>query len=48
MCQVCQRVKAEYGPPTGLLYPLPVPSRRGGTVGLDFLETHDADRGLWP
>ena len=37
-CPVCQRVKAEHGPPAGLLYPLPVPSRRGGTVGLDFLD----------
>ena len=44
-CPVCQRVKAEHGPPAGLLYPLPVPSRRGGTVGLDFLDMPTAASG---
>ncbi len=37
-CPTCQRVKAEHGAPQGLLYPLPVPTRRGGTIGLDFVE----------
>ena len=44
-CPVCQRVEAEHGPPAGLLYPLPVPSRRGGTVGLDFLDMPTAASG---
>ena len=44
-CPVCQRVKAERGPPAGLLYPLPVPSRRGETVGLDFLDMPTAASG---
>ena len=44
-CPVCQRVKAEHGPPPGLLYPLPVPTRRGGTIGLDFLELPTASTG---
>jgi len=37
-CVVCQRVKADHLPPAGLLFPLPVPSRRGGCISLDFLE----------
>ncbi len=28
-CPTCQRVKAEHGRPVGLLFPLPMPSRRG-------------------
>ena len=44
-CPICQRVKAEHGSPAGLLYPLPVPSRRGGTVGLDFMEMPTAASG---
>ena len=44
-CPTCQRVKAEHGRPAGLLYPLPVPSRRGGTVGLDFMEMPTASSG---
>ena len=36
-CDTCQRVKADHGGPRGLLHPLPPPSRRGGTLGLDFL-----------
>ena len=32
----CQRVKADL-PPAGRPYPLPVPTRRGGCVSLDFL-----------
>ena len=37
-CPTCQRVKADHLPPDGLLYPLPVPTRRGGCISLDFLE----------
>ena len=37
-CATCQRVKADHLPPAGLLFPLPVPSRRGGCISLDFLE----------
>ena len=44
-CPTCQRTKAEHGPPAGLLSPLPVPSRRGGTVSLDFLELPKARSG---
>jgi hypothetical protein len=44
-CPTCQRVKAEHGRPAGLLYPLPVPSRRGGTIGLDFMEMPTANSG---
>ncbi len=33
-----QRVKADHLSPAGLLYPLPVPSRRRGCISLDFLE----------
>jgi hypothetical protein len=37
-CSTCQRVKADHLPPAGLLFPLPVPTRRGGSISLDFLE----------
>ena len=37
-CPTCQRVKADHLPPAGLLYPLPVPTRRRGCISLDFLE----------
>ncbi len=35
-CATCQRVKADHLPPAGLLFPLPVLSRRGGCISLDF------------
>ena len=44
-CPTCPRIKAEHGPPAGLLYPLPVPSRRGGTISLDFIELPRARSG---
>ena len=44
-CPTCQRVKAEHGPPAGLLYPLPVPARRGGAISLDFIELPTARSG---
>ena len=34
-CQTCQRTKAEHCGPRGLLHPLPLPSRRGGMIGVD-------------
>ena len=36
-CQTCQRTKAEHGGPRGLIHPLPLPSRRGGMIGVDWL-----------
>ncbi len=38
-CQTCQRTKEEHGGPRGLLHPLPVPSRRGGMIGVHWLPT---------
>ena len=35
----------EHGRPAGLLYPLPVPTRRGGTIGLDVTEMPTAASG---
>ena len=37
-CPTCQRVKADHLPPAGLLSPLPVPTRRGRCISLDFIE----------
>ncbi len=37
-CPTCQFVKADPLPPAGLLFPLPVPSRWGGCISLDFLK----------
>jgi hypothetical protein len=36
-CETCQRTKAEHGGPRGLLHPLPLPSRRGGMLGVDWI-----------
>jgi hypothetical protein len=36
-CQTCQRTKAEHCGPHGLLHPLPLPSRRGGMIGVDWI-----------
>jgi hypothetical protein len=36
-CQTRQRTKAEHGGPRGLLHPLPLPSRRGGMIGVDWI-----------
>ena len=44
-CPICQRVKADHLPPAGLLYPLPVPTRRGGCISLDFIELPVAQSG---
>ena len=37
-CSTCRRVKADHLPPAGLLYPLPIHTRRGGGISLDLLE----------
>jgi hypothetical protein len=44
-CPTCQRVKADHLRPAGLLFPLPVPTRRGGCISLDFLELQPARSG---
>jgi hypothetical protein len=36
-CQTCQRTKAEHCGPRGLLRPLPLPTRRGGMIGVDWI-----------
>ena len=36
-CQTCQRTKAEHGGPRGLIHPLPLPTRRGGMLGVDWI-----------
>ena len=36
-CEVCQCTKAEHVGPRGLLHPLPLPTRRGGVIGVDWL-----------
>ena len=36
--RVRAQLKADHLPPAGLLYPLPVPARRGGYIRLDVLE----------
>ena len=37
-CPTCQRVKADHLLPAGLLFPLPMLTRLGGCVSLDFIE----------
>ena len=44
-CPICQRVKADHLPPAGLLYPLPVLTRRGGSISLDFIALPVAQSG---
>ena len=36
-CPTCQRVKAEHCGPRGHMHPLPLPSRRGGMLGVDWI-----------
>ncbi len=36
-CQTCQRTKAEHGRPRSLLHPLPLPSRLGWMIGVDWI-----------
>jgi hypothetical protein len=37
LCDICQRVKAEYQRPTGLLQPLKVPEWKWEEIGMDFI-----------
>jgi hypothetical protein len=37
LCDVCQRVKAEYQRPAGLLQPLKVPEWKWEEIGMDFI-----------
>ena len=36
-CQTCQRTKAEHCGPRGLIHILPLPLRRGGMIGVDWI-----------
>ena len=38
-CQTrtCKRTKAAHGGPRGLIHPLPLPTRRGGMIGADWI-----------
>lgn len=36
-CPTCARNKVNHSPPSGLLHPLPVPSRRWSDISLDFI-----------
>ena len=36
-CQTRQRTKAEHCGPRGLIHPLPLPSRRGGMIGVYWI-----------
>jgi hypothetical protein len=47
-CATYQRVKADHQAPPGLLFPLSVPTRRGGFMSLDFLELPAALRSRLP
>jgi hypothetical protein len=37
MCDVCQRVQAEYQRPAGLLHPLKIPEWKWEKIGMDFI-----------
>ncbi len=37
MCQTCQRTKADHCGSRSLLHPLPLPSRRSGMIGVDWI-----------
>ena len=36
-CDTCQRIKAEYQKPVGLLQPLPIPVWKWDEIGIDFV-----------
>jgi hypothetical protein len=36
-CDTCQRIKAEYQKPAGVLQPLPIPVWKWDKIGLDFV-----------
>jgi hypothetical protein len=51
LCDVCQRVKAEYQRPAGLLQPLQVPEWKWEKIGMDFIvrlpRTRDGYDSIW-
>jgi hypothetical protein len=51
LCDVCQRVKAEYQRPAGLLQPLKVPEWKWEKIGMDFIvglpRTRDGYDSIW-
>jgi hypothetical protein len=51
LCDICQRVKAEYQRPVGLLQPLKVPEWKWEEIGMDFIvglpRTRDGYDSIW-
>jgi hypothetical protein len=51
LCDICQRVKAEYQRPAGLLQPLKVPEWKWEEISMDFIvglqRTHDGYDSIW-
>jgi hypothetical protein len=51
LCDVCQKVKAEYQRPAGLLQPLKVPEWKWEEIGMDFIvglpRTRDGYDSIW-
>jgi hypothetical protein len=51
LCDVCQRVKAKYQRPAGLLQPLKVPEWKWEEIGMDFIvglpRTRDGYDSIW-
>ena len=37
VCDVCERVKAKYQKPAGLLPPMPIPEWKWDKLGMDFI-----------
>jgi hypothetical protein len=51
LCDICQRVKAEYQRPAGLLQPLKIPEWKWEEIGMDFIvelpRTRDGYDSIW-
>jgi hypothetical protein len=51
LCDICQKVKAEYQRPTGLLQPLKVPEWKWEEIDMDFIvglpRTRDGYDSIW-
>jgi hypothetical protein len=51
LCDMCQRVKAEYQRPAGLLQPLKIPEWKWEEIGMDFIvglpHTRDGYDSIW-
>jgi hypothetical protein len=51
LCDTCQRVKAEYQRPAGLLQPLKIPECKWEEIGMNFIvglpHTHDGYDSIW-